>query len=179
MTDLDSFEWQQLEELIKFYRQGKTLVALSEKLEMPISYIKHLLHHYKESSRINMKIYKEDFKEVIAERYQNGVSKKEISREIKVSESFITNVNAQFPQNQRKQVRQTEYKLHSTYQPLNACLNCRSENINDIETIIEKVQSTGTRYQKTKGIFCKDCSHEFFYFINDEDKDIFIVPSQE
>lgn len=33
MTDLDSFEWQQLEELIKFYRQGKTLVALSENLK--------------------------------------------------------------------------------------------------------------------------------------------------
>lgn len=179
MKELDEFEWQQLEELIKLYRQGKTIVYLSERLEMPISYIKHLLHHYKESSRINMKIYKEEFKEVIAERYQNGVSKKEIAREIKVSESFVTNVNALFPLNQRRQSRKSEYKLHSTYKPLDVCLNCKSTNINPIETIIEKTLPNGTRYQKTKGIFCKDCSSEFFYFLNDKEKDIFIVPFYE
>lgn len=167
-----------LGDILSYYENGKSLSDIASKCDISIWYLKKVLDDFKESCRINKKMYSKDLKVIIANRDNNGVSRRSISKELGVSESLISASCELFGQATKKQT-----SINSLYTQLvgctnlDACPSCgkkRIRRIEDgrIERLVENKDGTLTKKMlKTDGIYCLDCSNEFFYFTTDNEQD--------
>ena len=172
----DDFVKKKITEILIHYRKGRTINYIAEEVKLPVSYVKHLLLFYKEQSRVNKRLFNQEFKRIVAERYQNDVDRKTISKELKISKTLISTSNSQYEFHEKRCKYIRNYELYSTYILLDRCPFCNSLEINKIKTIAEVVRQDGTmNCCSTEGICCKVCGNEFFYFAKDNDKDIYVI----
>lgn len=173
-----------LEEVLAYYQKGKSLSDIASKCDISIWYLKKILDDFKESCRINGKMYNKELKIIIANRDKSGISRRSISKELNVSETLIGVSCEMYGQATKKQVpiNNLYIEIEGTYD-LASCPHCKSKRVRSIKDgVIERLTKDKNgllvkRVSKTEGIYCLDCSNEFFYFATDkeENKTIYML----
>lgn len=140
--------------IIELYRDGCTLEYLAKCLNIPSEVVENILIEYKENNR-NKRGFNDDFKETIAMRDLNGISRRQISIELGVNIATVKKACEKFGQSiKNKDTFENEHTKLDKFYDLSYCPKCHSKNVNKVE------ENT---------IFCKECLSEFYNVIDEDD----------
>jgi hypothetical protein len=139
---------EQEQKILKSYQDGTDLGYMVEKLNIPYKVIEKFLIEYKDKNRLP-KSFTEEFKMVIAERDMNGVSRRQISKELGINANTVKKACEEFGQsNKEKASSQNEYTTIEGEFPLTVCPSCNSNKVNTVDD--------NTTY-------CKNCGSEHIH----------------
>lgn len=141
--------------IIDAYRDGSPLSYIQQCFGVSNKYIKEVLIDYKERNRKHKKAFTDEFKKLIAERDINGVPRRQIAFELDVSMSTVQSACKQFGQAVKERAfSENTYTVVEGVHNLEHCPNCGSKRVNEIESVVGNVNTTG--------VYCMGCGSEYF-----------------
>jgi len=155
--------------LIRMYREGHEIEEITDELQYYVEDFSEedtlqKLKEYVKENKKNKTTYKDEIKIVIAERFSNGIKKKNISKELGILPNTIGRFCEKFGTKNMKNANVAEEQLYTKVGEANhihdACPLCGSLRFNVIEM-------SGENNPKSK--YCIDCGNEILYEVKDDE----------
>lgn len=141
--------------VIELYREGCNLEYLAKCLNISSEVVEDVLSKYKEDNR-NKRGFNDKFKETIAMRDLNDVSRRQISIELGINIATVKKACEKFGQSiKNKDAFENEHTKLDEFYDLSYCPKCHSKNVNKVED---------------NAIFCKECLSEFYNEVDEENE---------
>jgi transcription initiation factor TFIIIB Brf1 subunit/transcription initiation factor TFIIB len=139
------------EKILQKYQEGSDVGYIIEKLNISPKLVKQTLLTFKEANRLK-KSFTDEFKQVIAERDMNGVSRRQIAQELEINANTVKKACELFGQTHKeKATSENEYTKIEGEFPLDVCPSCSSDSVNLVDD--------NTTY-------CKKCGNEHIHLVD-------------
>lgn len=142
-------------EIIVAYRKGYDLEYISKQQGIALNDVENYLASFKESSKYKNS-FTSEFKEAIAKRDASGVSRKQISREMGITEETVKKYCIKYGEVHKVKVvlREDEYTSFPREFDMSTCPSCDSRNVNNVG---------GGRGKPSRNTYCMDCGDEYIH----------------
>lgn len=152
-------------EIIKYYGDGRSIESITSITGLTRKAVINKIKKYRsvhEKSNKSKKSYGEDLKKIIALRDKNDVPRSQISKELGVSNTFISESCKKYGDElKRKALFPNQYSYIGDFD-FSACPECESKRLNVIDEFID--------WGTVDARYCMNCGNEFFKFMNDDKK---------
>jgi len=147
------------ENVLQAYQDGSDVAYIIECFNITHEEFKKILLDYKEGNR-HKRTFTKEFRQMVAERDINGVSRRQIASELEINFTTIKRACEEFGQAVKdKATSDQAYTIVEGVKGLEVCPSCQSKSVNEINSIADNVNTTG--------IYCKNCGDEHFTIGND------------
>lgn len=139
-----------VKDILEAYSNGNTIFMIADSFDMSEEEVLELLLSHKESSRFK-KTFNEDFRIMIAERDLSGISRSDISRELKLNAGTIQKACIQYGQAIKEKANDDSiYTRIDGEFTIDVCPSCNSRKNN----LVDEMFTT----------FCMSCDSEHEYY---------------